>query len=75
MRVLGLAEVPCQAISAGSEHSLAVSVKGEVYAWGWAEHGQTGLGHQLDVLWPQRIPGLPPMRDCAAGCGFSFSFV
>ncbi len=74
MQVLGLADVPCKAISAGSEHSLAVADDGRVYAWGWGEHGQLGMGNQQDIVSPMQIQALPRMRGCAAGCGFSFAY-
>ena len=72
--VQGLISSPCLAIAAGSEHSLAVGRDGGVFAWGWGEHGQLGVGDQNDVCCVVRVKGLPPMRGCAAGCGFSFVF-
>ena len=72
--VTALLRIPCQSVSAGSEHSLAVARDGTVFAWGWGEHGQLGLGHQHDTCCPTRVPGLQQMRQCAGGCGFSVSF-
>ncbi|EFJ19478.1 hypothetical protein SELMODRAFT_419214 [Selaginella moellendorffii] len=42
-------------ISAGSEHSAAVDAAGDLYAWGWGEHGQLGLGHFSNERYPCRV--------------------
>lgn len=39
----------CQ-LSAGSTHSLAVSVSGELYGWGCAASGRLGVGEEYDAV-------------------------
>lgn len=43
-------------VSAGSRHSLALSQSGVVFAFGSCEHGQLGLGSNVDQLNPVPIP-------------------
>ena len=38
-----LAGLPMKAMACGHWHSLALSHSGDVYSWGWNEHGQLGL--------------------------------
>ncbi|KAF9529629.1 regulator of chromosome condensation 1/beta-lactamase-inhibitor protein II [Crepidotus variabilis] len=74
-------------LAAGSEHVLALIVqdelienqpRSEVWAWGWNEHGNLGLGHTADVSVPARI--WPPKDDgdwgdiqgIWGGCGTSW---
>jgi alpha-tubulin suppressor-like RCC1 family protein len=64
------------AIKAGSRHSLALTDRHEVYAWGDGRYGAVGGGRpEIDattVATPQRVP-LPPAvvtkRLCGAGYG------
>ena len=42
-------------ISAGYAHSLAITVEGEVYAFGRNDDGQLGLGHTSDTPAPQSV--------------------
>ena len=42
--VPGLAGLPVAAVACGGWHSLALSVCGDVYSWGWNRDGQLGLG-------------------------------
>lgn len=75
-------------IVCGSEHCLVMgteqeSDRGELWAWGWNEHGNLALSHNEDVLVPTRIP-LPREEHRAgkdednticgiwAGCGTSW---
>jgi len=37
---------PIRAVAAGADFSLAVGARGELYSWGWSEHGK--LGHGTD---------------------------
>jgi alpha-tubulin suppressor-like RCC1 family protein len=52
--------------AAGHQHSLAVTRAGEVYAWGEGSHGELGLGTTTSSGTPQRVPGLPRVRDVVA---------
>ncbi|KAH7338789.1 regulator of chromosome condensation 1/beta-lactamase-inhibitor protein II [Rhizoctonia solani] len=67
-------------LACGSEHVLAVIGK-EVWAWGWNEHGNIGVGHIGDVPTPVRV--WPPVDGTIrgkvvrvwAGCGTSWILV
>ena len=58
---------PIQAVAAGMHFSLALSVGGNVYAWGWNRFGQLGHGDADDRRRPTRIEGLAHVRSIAAG--------
>lgn len=42
-------------VAAGSMHTIALSKRGEVFAWGWNLAGQLGHGDKQDKLIPQKI--------------------
>ena len=42
----------------GSEHTLALTSTGDVWAWGSNGDGQLGLGHTFAVREPQIVLGL-----------------
>jgi len=46
------------AIAAGAHHSLAVTHKGRIYAWGQNKYGQLGLKGTDEWQTPQRVRGL-----------------
>lgn len=62
------------AVAAGNDHSLALNVRGQLYAWGGNGFGQSGIGRLTSfVQCPQLVP-LPPgalPTQLAAGTGFS----
>lgn len=43
------------AISCGSLHSMALTEKGDVFAWGFNSYGQLGVGNTLDMSKPKLI--------------------
>ena len=45
-------------IAVGSEHTLALTSTGEVWAWGSNGDGQLGLGHSTFVREPVLVPVL-----------------
>ncbi|CAM9206848.1 unnamed protein product, partial [Chrysoparadoxa australica] len=45
-----------QSIAAGAHHSCAITVAGQLFAWGWAAEGQLGLGGETDSPFPQHVP-------------------
>ncbi|KAB5593208.1 hypothetical protein CTheo_3371 [Ceratobasidium theobromae] len=68
-------------LASGSEHVL-VHAGNEVWAWGWNEHGNLGIGHQEDVHTPVRV--WPPEAEIGneervinvwAGCGTSWILI
>ncbi|HET9730281.1 MAG TPA: hypothetical protein VFR41_12700 [Acidimicrobiia bacterium] len=61
------------AIAAGSNHGLAVTARGTVFAWGHNKSGQLGDGSRTDRTTPAEIAGLQNVRAIAAGFGFSMA--
>ncbi|XP_057972443.1 ultraviolet-B receptor UVR8 isoform X2 [Malania oleifera] len=47
--------VPVKMVSAGAEHTAAVTETGELYGWGWGRYGNLGLGDRNDRLVPQKV--------------------
>ncbi|XP_015587442.1 RCC1-like G exchanging factor-like protein [Cephus cinctus] len=45
------------AVSAGQDHSILLTEKGEVYAFGWGADGQTGLAHYRNEFKPSLVKG------------------
>lgn len=37
-------------VSCGANHTAAFTQTGELYCWGWGEHGRLGLGHEVRPL-------------------------
>ncbi len=55
------------AISAGGWHVLALTVDGEIWAWGDNRAGQLGIGAIKNSLAPVRAPGVTNVTAIAAG--------
>ena len=73
-RVEGLKERVTQ-LAGGKEHCLALTERGELYAWGRGEFGRLGLGGSGNQLSPVRVDALtgPEMRVRQVVCGSSFN--
>ncbi|CAG8731897.1 23595_t:CDS:1, partial [Racocetra persica] len=41
-----------QDCACGSEHSLVISASNECFSWGWNEHGNCGIGNNIDQWTP-----------------------
>ena len=65
VRVSSLSNVA--AVSAGADHSLAVTHDGSVWAWGYNSNGQLGDGTTANRSTPLRIGALSSVIDVAAG--------
>jgi len=65
-----------KAVSAGCDHSLALTSTGQVFAWGYNQNGQVGNGTNTDQLTPVRVhlPQGATANLIAAGCDHSFAF-
>ncbi|HET8591740.1 MAG TPA: S-layer homology domain-containing protein [Nakamurella sp.] len=63
------------AVSAGNDHTLAVSATGAVYAWGSNETRQLGLAGYSRVAAPKLVgmPGGATVAAVAAGYGYSLA--
>ena len=63
-------------ISCGYEHGLATNQEGDLFAWGWNEHGNCGLGHVDNVHQPTKVDlESRKVYRCFAGSGHSFAIV
>lgn len=68
-----LENVKVKQIVCGNKYVMAVTESGEVYVWGSNTLGQLGLGHDLPVSTPTRIPNLTGVKDVC--CGNYFTMV
>ncbi|WP_303968692.1 Ig-like domain-containing protein [Sporosarcina ureae] len=56
------------AVSAGSEHSVALQDNGNVWTWGSNEYGQLGNGETTNINFePKLVPGLTSIMEISAG--------
>ena len=62
-------------VSAGNNHSLALTSDGEVYSFGNNNHGQLGQGDNINRTNPVLIPGLINVESISAGNTHSMIFV
>ncbi len=58
---------PVVSLAAGSNHTLAITRTGDVYAWGANGSGQLGDGTLIRRKWPVRVPGLANIVRISAG--------
>jgi len=54
---------PTIAVAAGSQHSLALSVDGSIWAWGGNSNGQLGDGTTTDRPWPVQVVQVVGLAD------------
>lgn len=60
-------------ICQGHEHMLALGKSGQVYAWGWNDYGQLGLGGGQAQFRPVLVKHVSHAEDIA--CGYASSYV
>ena len=51
-------------IACGSEHSFAVTAGGDLYSWGWGEHGNLGHGTTTNKHVPTRVCNFGAATGC-----------
>uniref|UniRef100_A0A3Q2FPX5 RCC1-like domain-containing protein n=1 Tax=Cyprinodon variegatus TaxID=28743 RepID=A0A3Q2FPX5_CYPVA len=68
-QVRSLSSVPVVQISAGGDHSFALSVSGGVFGWGRNNCGQLGLGGTKDVFTPTCVSSLNLKKTSDICCG------
>lgn len=73
---------PCEsdplALACGAEHTLCTASCGCVFAWGWNEHGNLGVGDSVNRWLPTRALGVgcgTQSRAAAVAAGGAVSFV
>lgn len=72
--VQGLSDLTLIDIAAGGWHSTALTVKGEVYAWGRGEHGRLGFGDdKSSKMVPQKVQLLAAEDIVQISCGGTHS--
>ena len=64
-------------IASGYEHNLVVTKSGNLYAWGWNEHSNCGIGSPKDnILIPHIVPmGDKAVLNCYVGSAHSFALL
>ena len=63
------------AVSAGSDHSLALTADGAVWSWGYGGRGRLGHGDQQDQLLPKKIEAFVGQRVVAVSAGGAHSLI
>jgi len=63
-------------VTAGRDHSLALSSTGQLYAWGNNDNGQLGIGNRYMATTPQPVllaNGVSVWAEVAAGPGYTLA--
>ncbi|XP_068169993.1 probable E3 ubiquitin-protein ligase HERC4 [Antennarius striatus] len=68
-RLQSLSAIPLVQVSAGGEQSFALSLSGGVFSWGRNDHGQLGLGDEMDRHTPTSISCLNMKKTVDISCG------
>ncbi|XP_036789588.1 probable E3 ubiquitin-protein ligase HERC3 isoform X2 [Oncorhynchus mykiss] len=67
--VKSLSGIPLAQITAGGDHSFALSLSGAVFGWGKNSAGQLGLGDTIDRPAPAPVDCLNLKKTVAVSCG------
>eukprot|EP00088_Acartia_fossae_P044923 TRINITY_DN4797_c0_g1_i1.p1 TRINITY_DN4797_c0_g1~~TRINITY_DN4797_c0_g1_i1.p1 ORF type:complete len:366 (-),score=23.53 TRINITY_DN4797_c0_g1_i1:54-1151(-) len=60
----------------GSEHCMVLGSTGDLYTWGWNEHGNLGNGHTDNVSSPNKIEfGGKICKDIFVGSAHCFAYI
>lgn len=62
-------------LAGGCDHSVAVSQNGDIYAWGFGQHGALGAGDLEDSPTPRLIPRFHSGHILDVQCGMDVTFV
>ena len=76
VQVEALRGIVVKMVACGAEHSVACTVDGSMYSWGWNCYGNLGLGDKLERLSPEKLDPLAAPsgeHDAANGGGTSAS--
>lgn len=53
---------------------MALDAKGQLWTWGWNEHGSCGTGDTVNQLRPKNISHHFPSNVISIGCGAGHCF-
>lgn len=72
--------VEVEDVEIGSEHNIATTKDGDIYSWGWAEHGQLGHGDKINLCVPTKIEFFKKddytnRVGCGYGCSFLYQYL
>lgn len=73
--VEGLAGETPVAVSGGRAHSIALTIKGEVWAWGCGRSGRLGLGSSTDEVEPSFLEYLEGYEVLQVASGFDHNLL
>ncbi|KAM9398503.1 LOW QUALITY PROTEIN: putative E3 ubiquitin-protein ligase HERC6 [Salvelinus alpinus] len=73
--VKSLSGIPLAQITAGGDHSFALSLSGAVFGWGKNSAGQLGLGDTIDRPAPAPVDCLNLKKTIAISCGVEHTVV
>uniref|UniRef100_A0A6J0PM98 Serine/threonine-protein kinase Nek8 n=1 Tax=Elaeis guineensis var. tenera TaxID=51953 RepID=A0A6J0PM98_ELAGV len=73
--VEGLSGEKLVSVSAGRVHSIALTSKGEVWAWGSGRNGRLGLGSSVDEMEPAFVERLDGLKVLHAAAGFDHNLL
>lgn len=62
-------------VTGGWRHTLAADKEGELYAWGWNQFGQLGLGDDQDRCLPERVQTLANDKVVLLSSGWKHTLV
>ena len=62
-------------ISCGDYHSMALSLDGKIYSWGYNNRGQLGLGSNANQNFPQKIHQIVNCISISCGSYFSIALM
>jgi len=72
-RIEALAGPRAVSVSAGGNHSLAITADGSVWSWGWGAFGELGHGDWQSQLLPKKVEALAGRRVVVVSAGSAHS--
>ena len=66
---------PVSSISCSTEHSAAITSKGQVYVWGYGKYGRLGLGDETDHFKPAYLSTMSGIASASIKCGELFTAI
>ncbi|XP_022841811.1 ultraviolet-B receptor UVR8-like [Olea europaea var. sylvestris] len=69
-KIEGFQGISVKMITAGAEHTAAVTEDGELYGWGWGRYGNLGLGDRIDRLIPEKVSSVEHEKIILVACGW-----